>query len=367
MKKIVMFVYGTIATDARVQRAATCFSDNFDVLLLSVLGKKRLDESEINYHNEYIDCGSRKKSFKLFFFLWECLKVIKKEKPDMVYAHDYYSVLLLYWLLRLKKHPKLIYDAHELIIPNKHHDIGRRLKFFSWFEKSVVRKVDLLICASKERGEKMKEYYGLENFPLVIRNISQLTTCGEVEDKALREKLDDFFVKPGLTLVYAGAVTKDRRIDRIVDVAVDLMPVYKLLVIGDGGNLENLKSKMARHSSLISLCTGALPYNVLGSILCKCDVGYIYYPTDSYNNIYCASNKLYEYASISLPMLSNENPTLARTLKETGMGVACEDYKQGLIEIAAKKDQMKHNCKVFTENNKWENESEILLKTIWQL
>lgn len=367
MKKIVMFVYGTIATDARVQRAAACLARNFEVILLSVRGKSQVAVGDGKYSNIFIDCGFQRKEFKLFSFLSKCFELIKREKPDIVYAHDYYSTLLVYFLLRRRKRPKLIYDAHELIIPNAHYNVGRRLKFFGWFEKRIVNKVDLLVCASQERGELMKKHYRLKDNPLVVRNISQLTTCFEIENDVLKERLNEFFVKPGLTLVYAGAITKERMVDKLLDVAVDLIPTYKLLIIGDGGYLEELKSKIEKYPSLTCMCTGALPYRVLGSVLRRCDVGYVYYPADIDNNIYCASNKVYEYASISLPMLSNRNPTLVKIFEVAGIGVACEDYKQGLMEIAMKKDQMKHNCEVFTKNNKWENESEILLRSVSSL
>ena len=294
--------------------------------------------------------------------VWQAFKIIKKEKPEIVYAHDYFSALLVRLLLLLKrKHcKKIIYDAHELIIPEKGKDAGRRLNFFYKQEKKIVNKVDLLVCASEERGMMMNHHYCLKQPPVAINNISQLFISDDPTTVNILKSMEGFLSSPGITVVYAGVVTKGRRIDRLFEAVSELAPRFKLLIVGNGPSLEELKAEAAKQTYMVSLFTGGVPYKSLGAILSKCDIGFLYYPVNTLNNIYCASNKIYEYASVGLPMLANENPTVKKYLEEVAIGIATSDFKKGLEEVSEKVDTYKTNCEQFTSNNLWEKEAEKL-------
>ena len=127
--KLIMYVYGDITTDARVNRAATALANKYDVCLLSTnFGK---DVKDSNYKNILIGNGGIGMR-NLLMNSYEAYKIVKHEKPSIVYCHDYYSAILAFMLKSRKYCKHIVYDAHELIIPEP--DVrDRRLAFFHFF------------------------------------------------------------------------------------------------------------------------------------------------------------------------------------------------------------------------------------------
>ena len=362
-KKIIMYVYGDITTDARVNRAANALADEFDVTVISTnFGKEVKDDK---YKNILIGSASTGLRY-LFQNIYEAYRIIKRETPNCVYCHDYYSSLLAYLLKSRQCCKYLIYDAHELIIPESGVR-DRRLAFFHFFEKRIINKVDKVICANEERGELMKDHYHLKTQPVVVRNISQLLISTDSQTLRILESLDEFFSKPGPVVVYAGVVTKNRRITELATAVSSLAPKYKLLIVGKGDALEAIKSITDANPQLVAAFTGAVPYKALGAILSRCDVGFVYYPVNTLNNIYCASNKIYEYASVALPMISNINPTIQKQLEINHIGVSSDNYSYALNEIFNTLDDYKKSCENYTVANPWQHEATKLLNEVLQI
>lgn len=360
-----MFVYNDITTDARVQRAADTLCKDWDLILLSTDVGKKVDN--ITYKNVLLRGCKCHHVLNLIACIYQAYKYIKKEKPEVVYAHDYYSTLLIFLLTSKRYCGKIIYDAHELLIPEKDRKMSRREAFFYKFEKKIISKVDSVICASTERGRIMQEHYQLKCTPLIIKNISQLSISSDKETVELIQSLTNFFAQSGPTVVYAGVVTNERSIDKLVDALLSLTPNYKLLIIGDGDALNSLKERASKNPMLISAFTGRIPYKSLGAVLNKCDIGYLFYPTDILNNIYCASNKVYEYASVGLPIISNVNPTIKKLFNESNIGIVTDSIEDGIVKMSSSLDLYKKSCQIFTSENPWSRDASKLrdfVKTI---
>lgn len=358
-----MYVYGDITTDARVNRAATALADKYDVCLLSTnFGK---DVKDTIYKNILIGNGGIGMK-NLLLNIYEAYKIVKREKPSIVYCHDYYSAILAFMLKSRKYCKHIVYDAHELIVPEKGVK-DNRLRFFYLFEKMIIGKVDRVFCASKERATFMKEHYNLSRSPIPIRNISQLRVNNDRQIQTIVSSLGDFFSKPGPVVVYAGVVSKSRRIAELAKAVSSLAPRFKLLIVGKGDAIEDLKAITSSNSNLSSAFTGSVPYKALGAILSKCDIGFVYYPVDTLNNTYCASNKIYEYASVALPMIANTNPTVQGELKDNHIGVSSDNFVEALNELCNNLDGYKQSCIEYTKANPWQNDAEILLNEILEI
>lgn len=358
-----MYVYGDIVTDARVNRAACALTGSYDVSLISTNCGKPVQN--VDYQNILIgSTGTGVK--KLFENIWGAYKIVKANKPDILYCHDYYSTLLAFLCLNRKYCKKIIYDAHELIIPESGLK-DRRQSFFYWFEKQIIDKVDLVVCASKERCEQMVNHYGLKVAPTVIRNISQLTINIDEQTREIMNSLESFFLTPEPTVVYAGAVMKSRRIQELAKAVSELAPRLKLLIVGKGDAIEPIKEIANANPELKIHFTGSVPYRSLGAILSKCDIGFVYYPNNTLNNRFCASNKVYEYASVGLPMISNENPTIKAELEENHLGIATSDLKQGIINLSSDLAAYKKACVEYTNNNPWQRDADLLVESVKQI
>ena len=348
---MLMFVYNDLKTDARVQRSLNTLSQSFEITILST--------------GEAYDCNdvknvilNSKKSGMLKYFdvIRQAISYGKSNIFQYLYLHDYYSCLL--GLLIHKGH-KTIYDAHELIIGTKEYPAEKREKFFGFFEKLLLPKVHLVICADNKRAELMQKYYGLGNKPFVVPNFSELPINMEFK---LTPTMIEFFDDPRKTFVYAGALTSGRHIDSIILEISKLMEQYKLLIVGDGCERETLQEIARKCNGLKYLFTGSVPYKDLGALLTHCDVGYLSYPMTNLNNIYCAPNKIYEYASVDLPMICNDNPNLINIVGRSRIGLCvsnkgsddcCNSIGDALARIDRDYGTYKENIQLFRQKNSW--------------
>ena len=363
MKKVVMFVYGNIVTDARVLRAARALSGGgYAVTVISIFKAKRY-ESEFFRSVQLHPPKFIRSSFAQYILtMHAAYKVVKKEKPDIFYAHDYYSAVLVKKLISRKFCNKIVYDAHELIVPEG-KKISARMRFFYRNERKIVNRVDLLVCANEDRAKIMADHYNLSERPLVVRNISHLNTEPSEESEKILEKLQPFFDIPKKAIVYAGVVNLGRHVEELVAAAQNHSDKVKILIVG-GGNALNRIKEMTAGSSLVVEFTGPVPYSCMGQILCRCDVGYIYYPNNTLNNRFCASNKIYEYASVNLPVIANDNSTIKKDLAKYKIGVSSRDIEEALVELMKDIDLYKANCELFCRDNSWENEKEVLVSAV---
>lgn len=352
-KRMLMFVYNDINQDARVQRSIDALEEFFEIKLVCVGST-----NEMAYNGLVINHEAHKGMRKYFEVVLDFIRYARKEKYDVLYLHDYFSCLPGLFLWRGKT---VIYDAHELMVDRPTERLDLRSRFFHFFEKRIIKKSNLIICAQEKRAEIMKEYFGLDDTPYVVPNYSELPIDKEYH---LSSELKKFLEKGDKqVLVYAGALTDDRRLDLIIGEMESVSDKYKLLIIGEG----NAKSALISHAKdcacLECFFAGGIPYRYLGYVLKKCDFGYMSYPCTSINNTYCAPNKIFEYASVGLPMICNDNPTLYEVVGKNGIGLIisqCEEagYAQTVPEALEHmslhyKDYIKA-IDIFRKNNSWD-------------
>jgi glycosyltransferase involved in cell wall biosynthesis len=356
MKKMLMFVYNDLNNDARVQRAAESVSDIIDLEVLSI-GK---EYSNAKYKTINIKSSVASNILKYFDVFLKIISWLKGKKYDVVYAHDFSAALPALFMKVFKKCDKMIYDAHELFIPEDGVSFSARDRFFYWLEKELIKRADLIICAQEKRGELMVNHFKLKTKPVTIRNISKLPQTTVQLESSLQKKCDVFFMKKGITIVYAGALATDRKLDELVSDVAELGEGYKLLFVGNGSDSERLQNIAKEYTNLTCCFLGNIPYAHLSNVLNRCDIGYLCYPVDKLNNIYCASNKVYEYASINLPIVANDNPTVKEIFDKWLIGICSDDFQSAIRTIVADFDNFKEGSIKFNSENSWEDEAEIL-------
>ncbi|MCD8377798.1 MAG: glycosyltransferase [Candidatus Gastranaerophilales bacterium] len=354
-KKMVMIVYNVLRTDARVMRAANSLKNEFDITLIG-LGDDDYKVPGI----DVVEIELNKKSSNLSRYLDFChkgFKIIRNGNYDVLYAHDFYSAVFVCMLKR--KIDKCIYDAHELIIPEDGKNMSARSNLFYHLEKKALRYTNITICASDERAQLMQEHYQLSLLPYVVKNISVLSNDYVAED-IFSPEFRTFMEKDGYTLVYAGNLSGGRRIETVFNLAINSKNNVKVLIIGDGDAKEKLLKYASEALPGKFLFVGSIPYNMLGAYLSKCDIGFLNYPPSNLNNTFCAPNKVYEYASVGLPIIAEYNPTLVTLIQNTGIGRVASDENdiyECFDDLIDNLDNMKQQCSDFIHNNSWENES----------
>jgi len=342
-----------------------------NVILLDV-SNRGFEQSEyvvaIHRTNIQLPRQSGKISGKLYrhiYFWFAALRVALQERPSAIIAEDYFASFP--GLLSAKScGARLVYDAHELIIPDPSLEMSKRDLFWYRLEKWTVHRADLVIAANEDRAQLMAEHYGLKKAPVVMRNIPVSKNLGPGTDDILerfpalaRRTPEDVLV------LYQGNVALDRGIGRFVEAMEHLPPRFRIVVVGDGPDLDRLKEQaksIEENGQFISI--GRVPHHLLPAIMRLADVGIVTYPFKGLNNIYCSPNKIFEYAEAGLPVVATNQPPLRKWVEEYGIGkLVGEDDDPEMIarliqEVAENRSNYGEALNRFLDDYCWENEAE---------
>ena len=353
-----MAVYNYLNTDARVQRAANALKDKFDLTLVGI---------EDSYENDgltlvKLPLRGKTHSLRYYNFCKDLIKYARTHKFDLYYFHDLY---MAYPLLRLKKLQKSIpniYDCHETIFPQKGVRFSLRDYFFYHFDRKATIKADYVVCAQIDRGKIIQERYNLKTLPTIVNNISILYDNCIKLDEQLQHKLDLFFESSLFSVVYAGGINEDRNLSPLIDAIKNTS--YSLLLIGYGNAYSKIEQKIKDENISNCLLLGKVPYKCLGQIIKKCNCGYVSYGTFDVNNKYCASNKVYEYCSVNVPILATYNPTIEKVVNNYSIGVCSDDISLALDNLHKNYETYRQNTFVFNQDNRWEEDEKRLQQLV---
>ena len=309
-KRVVVAVYNKIENDARVIRTSEALGANgYDVTVLSF-------GSNPDYRNAYFKSvvihGGSSGGLNLFHFYAACLRYIRAERKriDLLYMNDYFLVLMgavCKSLFRIK----WIYDGHELILSHKEKKKNRRQMFFRMIERRFDRQADYMIEANKERMRIIR-------YVDKIKNIDYVSNTKKRESITRPEKED--------VIVYQGYLGGKRDLSKIIQAMKYLKNKARFEIIGWGPDKEKYMA-LCRDLDLTESVEfrNKMDYSELANETKKAKIGIMIYEMKGLNNIYCAPNKLYEYADLSIKILSSPQPWVKKVLKEYDLGLPIEE------------------------------------------
>ncbi len=306
-----MTLYGPLESDARVLRSLDVFKAiGKEVTIVTCNTREGYSAGDgVKMVNLHLHVGHKG-------YLYFCIRTVlyylaHARQFDLIYLQDFLSSVPGLWLRPFARKKRMIYDAHELIIPKEGQRLSKRDQFFIKPERKLCEKADTVIEANKERADLIRETYGLDNVSYVL-NITKLAYNGKVRTLPEDGKV---------VLVYQGVVSKERNLSFFVDCLKALPENYRMLFIGDGDALPVMRERAEQLgvASRIEF-TGRLSNVEMLRRLDDCHIGIISYPFTSYNNIYCSPNKIFEYAALGLPFIATEQPIFknAREQYHTG-------------------------------------------------
>jgi len=358
---LLMGLYGHIEYDGRVQRTLVALKQDFDISLFTLYENEKFGIEGINIIKWKPQVLSSVPYLRLWYFIYLFLFRAIRKKPDIVYLHDYYLAIIVL-ILKVVSSAKLIYDAHEIIIPMKDERIGARKKLFYQLEKRSIASFNLVIAANYQRGKIMQDHYKLQMLPLVILNIPNLSDRLISDISNLKSKYPQLNILDNslFTFVYQGAITSIRKLEKIFSVIVEI-PNSQLVIIG-GGEAEYIKLLNNYFLELgydrVTFLGKIAPDDMYG-IMQYCDFGIISYSMDDYNNLYCAPNKIYEYAAFGLPMITSNHTLFKEIFREYRIGVAVEveqdnnvsEYFSSIMAIKKEEKSFLSFSRFLSDNN----------------
>ena len=321
MTRILFLLYGSIEFDGRVRRMQQIAAEIGEVYTLDTgLGQSATTERA---NHERMLLKPHWSIVRRHLSFWrDAVSAARRVRPDIIVAEDFFCSFPAFLAARTCG-ARLVYDAHELIVPAPGESLSWRNWFWYRLERFVAPRCDYIVAANPERAEIMQQHYGLSRKPDYMRNIpaAKQVTDAERADALTRYPALKRRSSNEKILIYQGDVSLRRGLGRFIEALEHLPSEWRLIVVGSGPDLDALKEMAAPLQAAGRFdALGRLPNQDMPAVTVHCDVGIVTYPFEGLNNIYCAPNKIYEYMLAGLPVIASNQVTIASLLNDLPYG-----------------------------------------------
>lgn len=292
------------------------------------------------------------------------LKIIKKIKPDIIYADMYDALAIAVEYKKKYKDVGLVYevcDLRELFI-SKQTGIMKILaqKLLVNSEKMYLNYVDRLVITSEKFYEiYYSRFYNKKNV-IFIPNAANFNTF-----KNYKKKQNGPF-----TVGYMGGIRYLNQLKLLID-AVRNSDI-KVIFAGGSVNATNL-DELKKYSEGMDNVIFTGPYNYekeIANLYGLVDCIYSVYDASNENVRIALPNKLYDAIICQLPIIVAKNTYLAELVNGWGIGldvgyINLEELKQALNRLSNDTDfykQLTENCKKITKTIEKSNKNEDLIE-----
>lgn len=205
------------------------------------------------------------------------------------------------------------------------------------FYDYAANKALLTVVPEYNRAHIVKAYYALPHMPAIVPN-QPLDHPRQknlpISDPAIAAKIAELKAAGKKIVMYMGILSSERPLEPIIE-AVEQMDNYVVVVLGGRTPyLDRLEKTMA--GRFVYLGSVKPPHHL--EVASHADVAYISYVANNHsiNAVFCAPNKVYEFAGFGIPMLCNDNPGLKYIVEYGGMGVCVPELTTPEIVAALK-------------------------------
>lgn len=236
-------------------------------------------------------------------------------------------------------HSYTFYLLYELV--DKYNVIYHPLEFsafkMTWKQRllspglnmvEAVKKAKKVVCCEYNRAQITKGIFSLDRLPFILPNKMYLPN----ETLPSTAQIDEYLslMQGKKVILYQGVFhDKERRLEEFCEAVQSLPEEYMLIAMGKGSAYyENLKKKYTSEKILFIPFIKP-PYHLL--ITKMASIGILsYFPVSTtiyevLNPIYCAPNKIFEYARYGVPMISNDIPGLSYIFNQYHCGRVVKD------------------------------------------
>lgn len=224
-------------------------------------------------------------------------------------------------LYKLPEVRRFILHVHELY---DQHPMYRRVL------RQLAREASLVVCPDSARASIMQVWFNLASRPVVLPN-SVYRHPRRMMDGAHQPLAASVntLVAGKRILLYQGHIGANRGLVPFARAAATVADEWAFVVMGPAHDdaLEKLRLVCP---SLIHIPYVVPPKHL--EITSIASVGVINYTPTSLNNIFCAPNKVWEYAGFGIPFLAARRPTIESLLANFRCGECVDDDGADIAE-----------------------------------
>lgn len=216
------------------------------------------------------------------------------------------------------------------LLPKKHHVIFHPLEFnecrTNWKYRLLSPSLDLpavihqckkIVCCEYNRAQILKGLLELERLPFVLPNKMYIEKSDETVPEDVSASVNPVLqkIKGKKVVLYQGVfLNKERRLEEFCEAINHMSDDYVLVAMGRGASYFDDLKVQYESDKILFIPFIRPPYHLL--VTQKASIGVLSYFPDSssissvINPLYCAPNKIFEYARFGVPMISNDIPGL---------------------------------------------------------
>ena len=289
---------------------------------------------------------------------------------DLVWTTNETAVMYLNKLLN-PFHDSHILQLMELI---NYCPISYRFPLFKFPIDEYARKAWKTVVPELNRAYIQKVEWKQEKTPYVFPNKSYYLLPGDI-DPQIAKALDVVKKETRKIILYMGIFSPDRDMESCIRAIDSLGDEYCLVAIGRISEVMREKADFIINNTKNFKYLGFfnppghlhfLQYAHIGLTPYKPSYDIKY--ASPLNSLYCAPNKIYEYAGFGVPMIGTDVLGLKTPFEKYNIGVCCSDLSPESIADAVRTietdyDQMHRNCLEFFDSV---NLDEIINKIIFE-
>jgi glycosyltransferase involved in cell wall biosynthesis len=234
-----------------------------------------------------------------------------------------------------------VFQIHELYDKVYHY----RYTNGFYFRNSIIN-----ICPEANRAAIFRYWYKLNITPSILVNSPYnhpRKNLMEISDKDISSKIDELSGKK--LILYMGMIAHDRDISILFKAIKKLDESFHLILLG---RIEGDKSKFLDivNSNRRVSYLGEMSSPAHLQVASHAYIGILSYSLLDLNNLFCAPNKIWEYAGFGIPMLSNEIPGLINLFIKYNSGYSVNFDETNEDEVVEKIMMINSNYNKMSEN-----------------
>ena len=298
-------------------------------------------------------------------FVKKVKKAYRKQNVDVIFADNRKAALSVIYILGFRKPCKILYDMRELRIPSEIKKLTSKLGCFP--ERYIIKKADLVICASPERTEFVRKEFGVKKC-VSFENIRKIEYSNSFRREEMDVKYKSIFANSSFRVISTSGTSTARGNDKLVKATLGFEPPVEVYLVGGGGmepESVSVIDDIINDNNMSNIhVINMVGQDELKYLIEKCDCGVVNYHSKDTNNKYCASGKVYEFIFEGKPVITTSNPPLMRMTQEYGIGCSGEDYTILLHDMIKNYKRYKENVVRLSESLSVESNHELLAKEI---
>jgi len=208
--------------------------------------------------------------------------------------------------------------------------------------RTLAPMAEAVVVPELHRAWILKSWWGLTRLPVVVPNCTYahpqsrgLSGSAADTDSSIR------MLRDKTTVFYQGLITADRDLSAVAAALAESGSDCWLTLMGPdhGGAVDRLKEIYPQTQYV-----GYVPAPRHLEVTSHATVGVAYYEPSNLNNVFCAPNKIYEYAGFGVPVLCNDVPGLSETIGAAGAGICVDFSDTGAIARAVETLVLEHDA-----------------------